>query len=96
MRMLAEEDEQLVVELTDGLARLAGLRPGESDGGPVGLRGALDGAEFVVRGHIISGQSALLPQVLPSLVFLVLLPALGQAEALRASGQAESLLNREP
>ena len=58
------------------------------------LQGALDGAEFVVRGDILLGQSARLSQRLPSFVFLVLLPLLGKPEALRAADRAARLLDR--
>jgi hypothetical protein len=88
-----DQDEQLVTELRAGLARLAGLRPGEPVE-PLALQGALEGAEFVVRSDILSGQSARLPQRLPSFVFLVLLPLLGKAEALRAADRAARLLDR--
>jgi hypothetical protein len=89
---LGEDDEQLVTELRVGLAKLAGSRQGE----PVdaaAVQGALDGAEFVVRGDLLSGQSARLPQLLPSFVFLVLLPLLGKPEALRAAERAARLLD---
>lgn len=92
--MLGEEDEQLVAELRAGLAQLAVLRPGEPVEGVVAVQGALDGAEFVVRGDILSGQSARLPQLLPSFVFLVLLPLLGKSEALRVAERAARLLDR--
>ena len=88
-----DQDEQLVTELRAGLARLAGLRPGEPVE-PLALQGALEGAEFVVRSDILSGQSARLPQRLPSFVFLVLLPLLGKPEALRAADRAARLLDR--
>lgn len=88
-----DQDEQLVSELRAGLARLAGLRPG-GPVAPLALQGAIDGAEFVVRGDILSGQSARLPQRLPGFVFLVLLPLLGKPDALRAADRAGRLLAR--
>jgi hypothetical protein len=88
-----DQDEQLVTELRAGLARLAERRSGEPVE-PLALQGALEGAEFVVRSDILSGQSARLPQRLPSFVFLVLLPLLGKPEALRAADQAARLLDR--
>jgi hypothetical protein len=88
-----DQDEQLVTELRAGLARLAGLRPGEPVE-PLALQGALDGAEFVVRSDLLLGQSGRLPQRLPSFVFLVLLPLLGKPEALHAADRAARLLAR--
>jgi hypothetical protein len=91
---LEENDEQLVTEIRAGLARLAGLRQGEPAEATAAVRGALDGAEFVVRGDLLLGRSARLPQLLPSFVFLVLLPLLGKPEALRAAERAARLLDR--
>jgi hypothetical protein len=90
---LGAEDERLVTELRAGLAELAGLSPGETVEGAVAVRRALDGAEFVVRGDLLTGQSARLPQLLPSFVFLVLLPLLGKPEALRVAERAARLLD---
>ena len=91
---LGEDDEQLVTELRAGLAKLAGSRQGKPVDAAAAVQGALDGAEFVVRGDLLSGQSARLPQMLPSFVFLVLLPLLGKPEALRAAERAARLLDR--
>jgi hypothetical protein len=91
---LGEEDERLVTELRDGLAKLAGSRPGEPAESAVAVQGALDGAEFVVRGDLLSGRSGRIPQLLPSFVFLVLLPLLGKPEALGAAERAARLLDR--
>lgn len=91
---LGEDDEQLVTELRAGLAKLAGSRRGEPVDGTAAVQGALDGAEFVVRGDLLSGRGARLPQLLPSFVFLVLLPLLGKPEALRAAERAARLLDR--
>jgi hypothetical protein len=91
---LEENDEQLVTEIRAGLARLAGMRQGEPAEATAAVRGALDGAEFVVRGDLLLGRSARLPQLLPSFVFLVLLPLLGKPEALRAAERAARLLDR--
>jgi hypothetical protein len=91
---LGEDDEQLVTELRAGLAKLAGLRQGEPGEATAAVRGALDGAEFVVRGDLLLGRSATLPQLLPSFVVLVLLPLLGKPEALRAAERAARLLDR--
>jgi hypothetical protein len=91
---LDKDDERLVMELRAGLAKLAGLRPGEPVEAAAAVQGALDGAEFVVRGDLLSGRGARLPQLLPSFVFLVMLPLLGKPEALRAAERAARLLDR--
>jgi hypothetical protein len=90
---LGEDDEQLVTELRAGLAKLAGSRR-EKPVDAAAVQGALDGAEFVVRGDLLSGRGARIPQLLPSFVFLVLLPLLGKPEALRAAERAARLLDR--
>jgi hypothetical protein len=91
---LGDDDEQLVTELRAGLATLARSCRGEPVDSAAAVRGALDGAEFVVRGDLLSGRGARLPQLLPSFVFLVLLPLLGKPEALRAAERAARLLDR--
>jgi hypothetical protein len=91
---LGEDDERLVTELRAALAKLAGLRQGEPAEMTAAVRGALDGAEFVVRGDLLLGRSTRLPQLLPSFVFLVMLPLLGKPEALRAAERAARLLDR--
>jgi hypothetical protein len=91
---LGDDDEQLVTELRAGLAMLARSRQGEPVDSAAAVQGALDGAEFVVRGDLLSGRGARLPQLLPSFVFLVLLPLLGKPEALRAAERAARLLDR--
>jgi hypothetical protein len=91
---LGDDDEQLVTDLRAGLAMLARSRQSEPVDSAAAVQGALDGAEFVVRGDLLSGRGARLPQLLPSFVFLVLLPLLGKPEALRAAERAARLLDR--
>jgi hypothetical protein len=88
---LSSEDEALVAGLRAGLTRLAGVGRSEPR---AAVRGALDGAEFVARGELIVGHRARLSDLLPSFVFLVLLPLNGSAEALRLSERAARLLER--
>jgi hypothetical protein len=83
---LSEEDERLVAGLRAGLALLAG------GGNATGVSRAIDGAEFVARGDLLNGDARRLPEVLPSFVFLVLLPLLGKAEALRVADRAAARL----
>lgn len=51
-------------------------------------RAALGGAEAVIRRELAAGRSARLPQLLPDLVYAVLVPFLGQREALRQANLA--------
>lgn len=89
---IGSEDEKLVAELKSSLGRLAGgVRPGRGHA-EAAVRRRLDGAEFVMRREIMMGQGERLPRLLPSFVFLVLLPHLGHAEALDASERAARLL----
>jgi len=90
---LSEEDEQLVASLREGLESLAGGRQEQPARVALAVEGALDGAEFVVRGDILMGQLGRLPQLLPSFVFLVRLPLSGKPEALRISRRAARLLS---
>lgn len=94
---LSIDDEQLVARLRAGLATLAtaaGSRGDEPDEVLATVRTRLDGAESVMCRKILIGQGERLPQLLPSFVFLVLLPLSGHAEALRVCMQAEHLLEK--
>lgn len=59
---------------------------------PCAARGALGGAEAVVRREIAQGGAARLPALVPDLIYSALAPFLGQREALRISRQGERLL----
>lgn len=89
--VFSAEDEQLVVRLRAGLARL-GARTGTPTRRNESLRRALDAAEYVTRGEILMGREERLPQLLPGFAFLAVLPTSGRAEALHASRQASRLL----
>jgi hypothetical protein len=93
--MSGTEGEQLVVGLTAALGRLvsaARSRRGEAVEEIAMVRRRLDGAEFVMRRQILIAGGERLPQLVPSLVFLILLPLLGHAEALRACERIACLL----
>jgi hypothetical protein len=95
--ILSGEDESLVEGLRGGLARIAaalGGRDGDSPGRAVSA--ALDGAEMVIRGELISGHREKLPRLMPSFVFLVTLPIVDQDRALELSRRTEELLEAEP
>ncbi len=55
-------------------------------------RGALGGPEAVVRRYICEVQAQELPRLLPDFIYAATVPFLGQAEALRLSRRARTLL----
>ena len=93
--LLSSEDELLVVRVRQGLARVAAALSGEgSDGASASAVGAaLDGAEMVMRGELVRGNAARLPALMPSFVFLVVLPVVDQDRALDLSRRTEQLLD---
>jgi hypothetical protein len=92
---LGPEDEQLVVRLRAALAKLATAAASGTGARVAGLRVAqmrLDAAEALMRRKLMIGQGERLPQLLPSFVFLAMLPLLGRTDALRVSARAAELL----
>jgi hypothetical protein len=87
-------DERFVAELRTALARLAGSCRNEPPHVAAAVQDALDTTEFVVRRHLLGGRGARLPQLLPSLVYLVLSPRLGRTEARSVAGRSAQLLER--
>jgi AcrR family transcriptional regulator len=64
-------------------------RLGEVAGGSATTaRAALGGAEAVIRRELAAGRSARLPQLLPDFIYAVLVPFVGQREALRQANLA--------
>lgn len=61
-------------------------------------RGAIAAAESLIAGQILAGECERLAQLLPDVVYIVTVPYLGQAEALRQSRAAEESLHppKEP
>jgi hypothetical protein len=90
---LGEADEQFVRRLRGGLTSLARSLPAEPALDAAGVSRALEGAEFVTRREIRRGRAAGLPKLLPTFAYLVSLPLLGQAGALRVSKRATLLLD---
>jgi hypothetical protein len=93
--LLGAEDERLVAAISEALSRLAGAVAG-AVGAPGEIRGAtlaaLDGAELVIATEIVAGHEERVAEILPGAVFLVVLPALGEAEGMRLSRRTEELL----
>jgi AcrR family transcriptional regulator len=55
-------------------------------------RAALAGAESLIVGQILAGNTERLRELLPDIVYITTVPYLGQEEALRQSREAEKLL----
>jgi hypothetical protein len=95
--ILSAEDESLVEALRNGLARIAAAVGARREHPPrQAVAAALDGAELVVRGELISGNREQLPRLMPSFVFLVTLPIVDQDRALELSRRTEELIEAEP
>lgn len=56
---------------------------------------ALAGAESLVVGQILAGNTRRLRELLPDIVYILIVPYLGRDEALRYSREAEQLLSAE-
>lgn len=56
-------------------------------------RGALAAAESLIVGQILAGNTERLRELLPDIVYIVVIPYLGQDEALRQSREAEKSLH---
>lgn len=91
---LRPEDEMLVASARGALARLAAaLEGGRRDELPESqVAAALDSAELVIRGKLMTGNKGQLPILLPGIVFLVALPVVDQERALEISGRAAQLV----
>ena len=92
--ILNSEDELLVTSVRRGLAKVAAALDGEGSDGASGcaVGAALDGAEMVIRGELVSGNAARLPALMPSFVFLVALPVVDQDRALELSRRTARLV----
>lgn len=94
--ILNAEDESLVAGVRSGLAKVAAAL---GNGGPdrdsrTAVGAALDGAEMVMRGELVIGNGGQLPTLLPSFVFLVVLPVVEQDRALELSRRTSELVER--
>ncbi|HKF82214.1 MAG TPA: TetR/AcrR family transcriptional regulator [Solirubrobacterales bacterium] len=70
-------------------------RLGRSGGSGLAARAALGGAEAVIRRELAAGRAARLPQLLPDFVYAVLVPFVGQGEALRQAKLAAKVATEE-
>jgi hypothetical protein len=94
--ILNAEDDLLVARMRRGLANVvAAVGAGREACAPEGAVGAaLDGAEMVIRGVLVSGNGAQLPELMPSFVFMVVLPVVDQDQALNLSKRTAQLMER--
>lgn len=60
---------------------------------PSAIRGAIGGAEALIRRELLAGRAERLPELLPDIIYGMLAPYLDQHEALRYAGLARELLN---
>jgi hypothetical protein len=89
---LSKEGERLAAGLREGLVRLADARRKEAGEGPAAVPWFLDWAQLAVRAELLMARDGRLSELLPTFVYLVVLPASGQAEALRVAERAAQLL----
>jgi hypothetical protein len=94
--ILSDEQESLVRSVRAALAKIAAtLSVGREEPPFDAVGNALDGAEMVMRGELVSGGAERLPRLLPSFVFLVALPIVEQDRALALSRRTSELIAEE-
>jgi AcrR family transcriptional regulator len=70
--------------------------PLEDEGIPSSAgRAALSAAESLIVGQILAGNTERLPELLPDIVYITVVPYLGQEEALRQSREAEKMVRTD-
>jgi hypothetical protein len=93
---LGAEEEDLIAAIVGALAGLAdaaaAAHPPSVAPAPNTTLGALGGAEWVMRSTFIDGRSERIGETVPDFVYLVTLPFLGEAEALRLWRRAQELV----
>jgi hypothetical protein len=92
--VLSPEDESLAMSMRQCLAKVAaGVAAGRPRrGADDAVRAALDGAELVIRGELVTGNADHLVSLMPSFVFLITLPIVDQDEALELARRAAELV----
>jgi hypothetical protein len=93
---LSAVDQLRVSQMRRALAKIAACLSGETRT-PVlpAVRAALDGTEMVMRGALIRNNEDELPRLMPSMVFLVVLPVVGQNRAIELSERTAHLVTEE-
>ncbi len=82
IRVLAAMLDRLQANALAGIARP-----------PSAIRGAIGGAEALIRRELLAGRPERLLELLPDIIYGMLAPYLDQQEALRYAGLARELLN---
>jgi AcrR family transcriptional regulator len=75
------------------LDQLRGYSGAETPAPPSAARGAVGGAETLIRRELIAGRADRLPELLPDIVYGALVPFIDQSEALRYTELARELVN---
>lgn len=75
------------------LDRLRAYAAADAQQPPSATRGGLGGAEALIRRELRAGRAESLPELLPDIVYGLLVPFLDQQEALHYTGLARELLN---
>jgi AcrR family transcriptional regulator len=82
IRILAAMLDRLQANALSGVARP-----------PTAIRGAIGGAEVLIRRELLADRAERLPELLPDIIYGMLAPYIDQQEALRYAGRARELLN---
>jgi hypothetical protein len=93
---LSTEDRLLVESLRAALATIAARLSADAENASAPLaRAALDAAETVMRGELMTRRDPQLARLLPSLVFVVVLPIVDQDRALALSQRTLELIDEQ-
>jgi hypothetical protein len=93
---LGPQEEEFAAAMRAALAEVARAGGAGSLEEPKerGVLAALDGAELVTRGQLAVGSPEQLRVLIPSFIFLVVLPILQQDDALALSERAKQLIEK--
>ena len=93
---LSPEDESLVAAIRRGLASVAAAVSAARSKNMLEWKvgAVLEATELVMRGELARGNVEQLPALMPSFVFLVVLPIVEQDEALKLSRMTAELIER--
>lgn len=95
-KALKADDDALVRAVRAVLATIAArLAAAAENPTSYSVQGALDGAEIVMRGELMTDRGDRLPRLMPSLIFLVALPIVEQDRALALSQRTAELIDEE-